>query len=133
MTGEAQNEGLFPAVADIGSPTRSQSFDALGAPLSPEAALAMTSGEVESAVANVLADLDGIDSGTFFAEASRTPRGDVVLDSPQAVFVIARFNRVFGKKKLIKLSTVTETDWSTLHALVAVLVQALLARRKVAA
>lgn len=121
---------LFASPDDVGRPVAAHAYDALGVPMTVAAALAMTRSEVELAVQGVVAELDGVDVTDFLHTAPRTVSGSIPLDSPQAVFAIARFNRAFGKQKLIKLSKITEADWSSLDVLTDLIVRSIDARRK---
>lgn len=123
---------LFDEPPQSGVAADAQLFDSFGMPRNAETALAMSEAQVRMAVLNRVGSIDGETGAEFSASAGKADDGSPLLDSPQAVFAVSGFNRVFAKrKKLIKLDGVAEASWASVDAVTALIVGALTVRRAV--
>lgn len=102
-------------------------------PMSVDDAYTLSAVEVRAIVEDTIAGAYGETPAEFASSTAVSTDGSPVLESPQAVLAVNRFNALFGKKRLIKLSKVAERNWATMAAVSALIFSALQARKPVTA
>lgn len=102
-------------------------------PASIQDAYALSASEVRALVEETIAGAYGETPAEFAGGTAASSDGSPVLESPQAVLAVNAFNALFGKKRLIKLSKVAESSWSSMSAVATLIYAALQARKAGAA
>lgn len=98
-------------------------------PTSAQEAYSLSASEIRTLVEENIAGAYGETPAEFAGGTAVSQDGSPILESPQAVLAVNAFNALFGKRRLIKLSNVAESNWSSIAAVSALIYVALQARK----